>query len=121
MRGLKIVVLTRDSERFRGALTIAAAHAAIGGEAAVMLQLDAVALLHRPIRAHDDVACAAIGLPTLGELIEEALDLGVEFVACQTGLVLAALPAAELDPRIAVGGPVGFMQALSDSDRLVLV
>lgn len=121
MRGLKIVILTRDAERFRGALTVAAAHAAIGGEAAILLQLDAVGLLRRPVRAPDDVACAAIGLPTLDELIDEALDLGVELVACQTGLALAGILASDMDARVGVGGPVGFMQALLEDDRLVLV
>jgi predicted peroxiredoxin len=121
MRGLKIVVLTGDAERFRGALTVAAAHAAIGGDAAILLQLEAVGLLRRPVRAPGDAACAAIGLPTLGELIEEALELGVALVACQTGLMLAGLAASDLDPRVAVGGPVGFLQALSGDERLVLV
>ena len=121
MRGLKIVVLTADAERFRGALTLAAAHAAIGGSAVVLLQLGAVALLGPATFVQDDPACAAIGLPTLAELLEEALDLGVEIVACQSGLMLAGLRAAELDARIAVGGPVGFLQTLDPEERLIIV
>ncbi|CAN5217602.1 hypothetical protein BH10PSE12_BH10PSE12_27110 [soil metagenome] len=121
MRDLKIVLLTADAERFRGALTIAAAHAAPGGTAALLLQGDAVAMLRPPVVAPQDAAHRAHGLPTLAGLIEEALALGVTFVACQSGLAIADLAMNDLDPRIVAGGPVSFLQQVSDDDRLLLV
>src|SRR3546814_3588841 len=68
---LKIVILTPDPERFRGALTLAAAQAALGASVSIFLQLEAVALLRRPYGAPGDSAHKAKGLPTLAELRSE--------------------------------------------------
>src|SRR3546814_8348917 len=54
MRNLKIVILTPDPERFRGALTLAAAQAALGASVSIFLQLEAVAPLRRPYGAPGD-------------------------------------------------------------------
>lgn len=121
MRGLRIVLLTPDPERFRGALTLAAAQAALGAPAALFLQHEAVALLRPPHAAPNDAAHREKGLPTLAMLIEEALALGVTLTACQSGLDLTGLTPADLDPRAAISGPVAFLQALEDRDRLVLL
>src|SRR3546814_2783218 len=56
MRNLKIVILTPDPERFRGAITLAAAQAALGASVSIFLQLEAVALLRRPYGAPGDSA-----------------------------------------------------------------
>jgi predicted peroxiredoxin len=116
---LAVVVLTPDAERFRGALMIAMAQVALGGEARVFLQLDAVALLRPALIGPRDAAHNAAGLPPLAALIDDALDSGVAITACQTGLALADLEAAQLDARLDIGGPVGFMSALRQEDRLL--
>jgi predicted peroxiredoxin len=121
MRDLKIVILSPEAERFRGAITIAAAHAALGGHVAMLLQADAVSLLTPARGAPNDAAHALQGLPTLGTLVAEALALGVIVIACQSGLGLARLSLSDLDPRIVAGGPVSFMQQLADTDRLLLI
>lgn len=122
MRRLRIVVLTPDAERFRGALTSAAAQAALGGEVAILLQQDAVALLARGVdAAPSDARHAAAGLPTLPALLDEALGLGVAVTACQSGLTLTGITADTLDRRIEIGGPVSFLQEMTDADRLLLV
>lgn len=120
MRGLRIVLSTPDAERFRGVLTLAAAHAALGGSAAILFQADAVALLAPPIAAPRDAAHCAAGLPDLAALMEEALAAGVVLVACQSGLALCGLSAEALDPRVAVGGPMSFLQQTGDDDRLLI-
>src|SRR3546814_1347162 len=84
MRNLKIVILTPDPERFRGAITLAAAQAALGASVSIFLQLEAVALLRRPYGAPGDSAHKAKGLPTLAELMEDATALGVTFTLCQS-------------------------------------
>lgn len=121
MRDLKIVLLTADPERLRGALAMAAAHAALGGAAQMFFQMDAVALLSPDASAPRDAAHASAGMPRLAALIEEALGLGVALVACQSGLALAGIDAATLDPRIVSGGSVGFLQGVGDVDRLLFV
>lgn len=121
MRELRIVVTTADAERFRGALTVAAAQAALGGGATVFLQLDAVRLLAAPITAPQDEAHRAAGLPVLAALLEDALGLGVAMVVCQSGLALSSMTARDLPAGVEPGGPLGFLQATDDQARLLIV
>ncbi|MGK2911044.1 MAG: DsrE/DsrF/DrsH-like family protein, partial [Sphingobium sp.] len=86
----------------------------------IFFQMDAAALLS-PASAPRDAAHAAAGLPSLATLIEEAKALGVTLIACQSGLTLAAIDAASLDPGIAIGGTVAFLQGVTDEDRLLFV
>lgn len=118
---LLLIATTDDAERLRGALTVACAEAALGGAARLFLQLDAVALLRPPITAPRDAAHVAQGLPVLAALLDNALALGVEVIACQSGLALAGLEAQALDPRIEMGGPVGVLAGHDARERLVLV
>jgi len=120
-RPLLLIATTDDAERLRGALTVACAEAALGGAARLFLQLDAVALLRAPIAAPRDAAHAAQGLPMLAALLDNALALGVEVIACQSGLTLAGIEADSLDPRIEMGGPVGVLAGHDERERLVLV
>ena len=119
MRELRIIITTADAERLRGALVLASSQAALGGAASIFLQLDAVGLLKRPVTAPGDVAHGAAGLPMLGALIDEAIELGVSIRACQSGLALIGLTANSLPAGIEVGGPVSFLQETSDEARLL--
>lgn len=120
MRPLRIVVTTADPERLRGALVLASAQAALGGAAALFLQLDAVALLRTPITAPQDATHRTAGLPDLATLLTEAQALGVTISACQSGLALCGMTADALPPGIDVGGPLTFLQATDDEARLLL-
>lgn len=121
MPGLNILVLTDDAERFRGALTLALAQAALGGAVRLFLQLDAVRLLRDAAPAPCDADHGAHGLPTLAVLIDEALEAGIAIVACQSGLALTGLAAAALDARIEAGGPLSFLQGCDERDRLIVI
>lgn len=115
-----MIVLTADAERFRGALTVAAAQAALGEPVAMLLLHDAVTLLG-DAPAPADARHRAHGLPTVAELIADSLDLGVEIAACQSGLDLAGMSADLFDARVAVSGPVAFLQGRREGEQLVLV
>jgi predicted peroxiredoxin len=117
-RGLTIIVTSRDPERLRAGLTLAAANAALEGRTRLFVQGEAVEPLAPWARVPNDADHAEAGLPTLAQLIEEALGLGVEIIACQSGLALMRLPADALDSRIGFGGPVSVLQTLGE-DRLV--
>jgi peroxiredoxin family protein len=104
MRGLTLIAATGDSERLRAALTIAAAHAALGGRTRLYCHERAVALL-------------AGGDPGTASLLSTALEIGVHVIACQTGLSLAGLAQADLPPDVETGGLVGLLADLGD-DRL---
>lgn len=117
---LLLIATTADGERLRGALTIACAEAALGGSVRLFLLLDAVALLRPETPAPRDDAHRAHGLPTLVALIDDALDLGVHIIACQSGVALAGIDAGLLDPRITIGGPVGILAETGPSERVVV-
>jgi predicted peroxiredoxin len=118
VRGLTVIVTRPDA--LRAGLELAAANAALGGRARLFAQGEAVAALALPMRPSHDPDYAAAGLPTLAELFEEALALGVEAIACQSGLALMGLTAEMLDARVGYGGVVSVLQGLGD-DRLVAV
>jgi len=119
MRGLTIILAMPDAGRWRAALTLAAAQAALGGRTRVFLQGEAVVLLDR-MEDGEDARHRALGLPMIAELFDDALALGVEIIACQSGLLLAGLEASQLDRRIAFGGPVSVLQTIGE-DRLTLL
>lgn len=119
MRGLTMLVAVADAERLHAALTFAAAGAAMGSTIRLHLHEGAVSLLRAPITAAGDAARAKSGLPTLSEILEEALNLGVSVTACQSGLALAGLDLAQLDSRIGAQGPVGLLSELGDDQLLI--
>ncbi|MEI9852627.1 MAG: peroxiredoxin [Sphingomonas sp.] len=116
MRGLTVLVAGADPSRLRSALTLACAHAALGGRTRLFLHEHAVALL-APGADPEAALLAAHGLPDRGALIETALSAGVAITACQTGLALAGLAQADLPAGIETGGMVGVLATLGD-DRL---
>jgi len=102
MKGLGIIVAGLDPVRFRSALTLAAAQAALGGHTRLLFDSAAVGLAAEP-----------------DELLESCLELGVAITLCQSGLALAGLEAGDLDPRFDYGGMVGWLADLGDY-RLIL-
>lgn len=119
MRGVTIVVAGADPARLHAALSLAAAHAALERPARLFLQAEAVTLLRTPVEAPDDRRYSQAGLPTLGQLLGEAAALGVEVVACQSGLALAGMSAADLPAGIETGGLVE-MLARNGDDQLLM-
>lgn len=119
MRGLTIIVATADPARFHAALSLAAAQAALERPARLFLQAEAVALLRQPVAMPDDPRYNAAGIPRLGELLNEAMALGVTIIACQTGLALAGMEARDLPDGIETGGLIELLTQTED-DRLII-
>lgn len=103
LRGLTIVVVTDDVDRFGAALTLASAHAALGGPTRLYCHDRAVRLL-------------------IGDspLLATAREIGVRLIACQSGLADAGLAHESLAAEVEAGGMVGVLATLGD-DRLVAV
>lgn len=118
-RGLTIVVADVSSERFRCALNLALAHAALGGNARVFLDGAAVAIARAPVAGYGDDAYAEAGLPTLRALHAEALDAGVRMILCQSGMAMTGATPRDYDARVEAGGMVSLLQTLGE-DRLVM-
>jgi predicted peroxiredoxin len=115
--GLTIVVAGDDPERFHAALAIGAANAALGARSRIYLHAAAAVLAER--------ACPAMhagrgdGVPTLGELLDEALAIGVEIIVCQSGLAAAGISAETLTHGIATGGPIELLPGLDGAQLLM--
>jgi predicted peroxiredoxin len=118
VRGLTIVVAGTDEERFHAALSLAAASAALGLRSRLFLQGEAARLM-RDLRSAADDHRRSVGVPTLGDLLDEALALGVQLIVCQSGLALAGMHAEDLPPHVTTGGLVELLATRSD-DQLVM-
>ena len=54
------------------------------------------------------------------DLYGEALDAGIAFIVCQTGMALVGAEMSDFDPRVEAGGMVSLLATLRD-DRLITV
>lgn len=106
LRPLTILIAGPDPDRFHAALSLAAASAALDRPTCVFLQAEAVSLLRPPFTA---ARYAAAGMPTLAELLEESQAMGVAIRACQSGLPLAAMSAADLPSGVEASGLIAML------------
>ncbi len=119
MHGVTIVVASADPARLHAALSLAAAHAALDRPARLFLQAEAVRLLQPPLAAPGDKKYSEVGLPTLDQMLAEASAIGVEVIACQSGLALAGMSAEDLPEGVETGGLVELL-ARNRDDQLVM-
>lgn len=118
---LTIVLIREEASAARAALTIALAQAALGGRVRMFGHERAAALLASAPHADDETrALAEHGLPDRLALLAMAAEAGIELIACQTGLAILGLTAADLANGVSTGGLVGMLATLGD-DRLVMV
>lgn len=118
---LAIMLVRAESEAARAALSLALAQAALGGRVRLFAHERAAALLVRAPRADDESrALTKLGLPDRRALLAMAAEAAIELTACQTGLAMQGLSAADLAPGVGTGGLVGLLANLGD-DRLVVV
>lgn len=120
MQGLTIIIADVSSERFRCALSIAAAHAALDGKARIFMQGESIGIIRPPMIGWEDDAYAEAGLPTLPQLFDEALKLGVRIIVCQSAMQMTGAEPRDFDARVEYGGLVSLIQTLGD-DRLLVV
>lgn len=118
MQGLTILIPVADRARFRAALSLACAQAALGGRVRIFCQEEAATLLVDTPDI-DETALSARGLPTIPTLIATAREIGVELLVCQTGLAAASLTIDGLYASVEAGGLVGILATLGD-DRLIV-
>jgi len=109
MRRLTIILAGADKERFRDALQVAAAWAALDRPARIFFQGEAVRLLTPALSAASDASNRQAGHPTLAELFEQGRALGVQLIACQGGLGLTAMRSDALPEGVEVGGLVSLL------------
>lgn len=118
MPGLTIVVASADPDRFHAALSVAAANAAIGERSRIFLQGEAATLIAN-CQSAADAGRGEHGIPTVQQLLDEALALGVETIVCQSGLLLAGLDAGRLPAGFRTGGLVELLASRGDDQLLI--
>lgn len=118
-RPLAIIVGSAAHDRLHAALSLAAASAALGREISVYLHAEAVRIADPAAVWDEDTRFAAAGAPTLRELIDSAVELGVAITACQTGLALAGLSAESLKPGITAGGLIDYLSRAGGAEIML--
>lgn len=118
--GLALIVADLGHARLHAGLSLAATAAAAGRTVRIFCHAEGVALMQPGRVWQEDAAYQSAGLPTIADLLETALDLGVAVMVCQSGLALMNLSAADLPVQIEGGGLLGFLERARGS-RLVLV
>jgi predicted peroxiredoxin len=119
MRGLTLIVCAHDPDRFHAALSLAAASAALGARTRMFLQGEAAGMLQDGPSA-GDARRSEHGVPTVRQLLDEALALGAELIVCQSGLALCGMSAEALPAGAQAGGLVAILSTLEE-DRLLVV
>jgi predicted peroxiredoxin len=109
MPDVNIIIASADGRRLYSALEAAIAWAALGKSVRVFFQGESVALLRAPIAHAGDEARRAAGQPDLAWLINEAAEMGVTLIVCQTGLAVVGMAIADADALVQAGGLIGFL------------
>jgi predicted peroxiredoxin len=104
MQGLILLIAGADRERFRSALEVAAANAALGRSTRLFLQSAAAPLLEAPEEP----------------LLEEAIALGAGVTVCQSGLALAGVRADRLPEGVETGGLIELLSTAT-AHQIVMV
>ena len=107
MTPLAIIVTEPAGARLLGALTLAAAAAALGRDVAMLFDGGSV------------VALGPAAEPGIAAALATARDLGVSITACQSGLAAAGLAATALPEGTVGGGMIGFLAAHVDAQLLL--
>lgn len=138
LAGLSLVVLSGEYERVHYALSMAAAALAIdrpvilfftnralhglarddaAGPGWHRLQADAAGRS----AAQQDAELRGRGVAGFAELLEACVELGARIIACEMGLRVAGLSAAELRPEAEVAGLVTLYAATAAPAQLVVI
>ena len=111
-----ILLISGTHERAHYAFVMAAGAAAIGREVVLFATNEGCRALLADWRslaqAERDAAVQAAGVAGLEELRAASIDLGVQLIACDSGLAMAGLEGATLVPGAAVGGVPQFLSAV---------
>lgn len=121
MKSLALIIADEAPERLRTALVTAAAHVALGGTARFFFQGASVKLLRAPLHDVDAERQSAAGLPTLSQLFEDGIGLGIRFAACQSSLPLWGLAVADCDPRVEWTGMIGFLATIEPGEQMMVI
>ncbi len=118
-RGLALIFAEANHARLHAGLTLACGAAALDRPVMLFFHGESVAALAPGRHWQGDVPLVAAGIPSLANLFASAADLGVEIMACQSGLHLCGLSPAALHDGVEAGGMIAFLAAARDAELLL--
>lgn len=99
-RGLAIIFTEANHARLHGGLSLALAAAAIGRPVRLFFQAEAVCALQVGRRWTGDKAYKASGMPQVTDLMNQAAEIGIARMACESGLHLCGISRQALDAGV---------------------
>lgn len=118
-RGLAIVFAEANHARLHGGLSLALAAAALGRPVRLFFQGEAVCALQVGRHWAGDKTLKAGGLPTLAELLVQTCEIGIDMMACESGLHLCGLSPPGLIAGTGTGGLIAFLADANADDLLI--
>lgn len=119
-QGLAIIFSDSNHGRLHAGLSLACAASALGRPVQLFFHGESVAALEQHRKWCGDETYSAAGIPTIMDMISTARELGIEMMACTTGLHLCGLTANQLPDGVEAAGMVAFLASAQECE-LVLV
>lgn len=119
---LGILLISGGHERAHYAYVVAAGAAALGRRVTLFATNEGCRALLPAPHATDpgEARAASVGVGTLAELAEAAVELGVRRIACEAGLRMAGIDATALAPGVEVAGVATFLEAVGAGQIVTL-
>ncbi|QCI79025.1 hypothetical protein E6W36_03830 [Hankyongella ginsenosidimutans] len=110
VRPVAIILSENRHARVLAALSLACALAALGRTVIVFAHGASVTVLRQDACWPEDETLAARGCATVPELLFSTQELGVTFMACESGLHATCTPSSALHGFVTTGGLLGLFQ-----------
>jgi uncharacterized protein len=121
---LGLLLISGGHERAHYAFVLAAAAAALGRGVVLFATNEGTRALCADIAEVDDAEREArilsTGVAGLAELRTATMEMGARLIACETGLLIAAVDKAKLLPGVEVAGVATFLAALNGGQVITL-
>ncbi len=114
-----VMIASGDETRLWSALSFACSSAALGKSVALFFSGAAAALMRHDRVWTVDSNYVAAGVPSMTELFSTAVEMGITFSICQTGMAMCTISLAELRPGGAPAGLIGWLSAHGDADLTI--
>ena len=121
---LGVLLVSGGHERAHYAFVLAAAAAALGRSVVLFATNEGTRALCADLAGLDDAGrearVRAAGVAGLAELRGATMEMGARLIACEAGLLMAGVQAAELLPGVEVAGVATFLAAIGGGQVITL-
>jgi len=121
---LGVLLISGGHERAHYAFVLAAAAAALGRGVVLFATNEGTRALRADLAGLDDAGrearVRAAGVAGLADLRAATMEMGARLIACEAGLLMAGVQAAELLPGVEVAGVATFLAATGGGQVITL-